>query len=421
MPYLLKLIAAFNFSIIVSCGYSFAQSTHIEVGTYQVTVPIGHDIARVKKCESGTLISGGYTIDNDTKNHRMIRQYPTKDAANDYWRVDIRNFGSSDPNVKFHIIVLCGDNAKTLSKSIGTSTTSTLLFEKVDQTVSTGSGPRDVVNVYKANLDGTGEIALTISPTGKQFDNFDPQMSPDGTKIAFATMRHREDAGNDNTAEIYLMDVDGSNQIRLSTNAEDDDGPRWCGSGRLIASSGGDIIEFDAADSDSNGVGDNLVTVIGGITDDYDVDCSPNGTKIVFIRRVSGANREIIVANRDGSGAISIGGSPAVNETPVWSPDGSRIAFASNRDDTSSAVRDLYIMDAVDSDNDGQGDNLERVTFSTTGSGKTLPSWSPDGLQLFFTSDDGSLSTIHIVDIHGFLISPPIVASTTNTFAGDWH
>ena len=66
---------------------------------------------------------------------------------------------------------------------------------------------------------------------------------------------------------------------------------------------------------------------------------------------------------------------------PSWSPDGTKIVFTSDRDSICCPVNDeIYVMDAVDSDGDGNGDNLVRITNNTaTANQDGSPNWSPDG------------------------------------------
>src|SRR5215213_10206560 len=252
-------------SLYLGSNTAGAQAAHIEFGSFDVSVPFGQDTSRVVKCKSGTLLSGGYHVDNDPKNHRVIREYPTLFAGVPHWRVDIHNFGSTDPKTRFHIIVLCSDATSpttpvTVDKNIPPGT---LYFARVDQTVMT----KDVVNIYSAKTDGTALVALTTSPPGKDFDNAAPAVSPDGSRIAFMTMRHREDAGTGNTSEVYVMAADGTAQARLTNNAVNDDDPRWCGNDRLVLSRAisdgtGDIVEIGIVDRNGDGNSDVSMNVV---------------------------------------------------------------------------------------------------------------------------------------------------------------
>jgi TolB protein len=66
--------------------------------------------------------------------------------------------------------------------------------------------------------------------------------------------------------------------------------------------------------------------------------------------------------NADGSGVTRLTTSPGIDATPDWSPDGTRIVFASTRDGNS----EIYVMNA-----DGSGQT--RITVNSAFDG--LPSW----------------------------------------------
>jgi Tol biopolymer transport system component len=83
---------------------------------------------------------------------------------------------------------------------------------------------------------------------------------------------------------------------------------------------------------------------------------------------------EIYVMNPDGSQPINLTNSPDDDSNPVWSPDGTRIAFVSSRDDNS----EIYVMGA-----DGSNPtNLTRHEDSDF-----FPVWSPNGNKIAFMTD----------------------------------
>ena len=74
--------------------------------------------------------------------------------------------------------------------------------------------------------------------TGGASTLFDPSWSPDGTKIAFSS-----DIDGQSGYNIYVMDIDGSNITRLTTNNDAyDQYPSWSPDGTKIAFYSGDSI-----------------------------------------------------------------------------------------------------------------------------------------------------------------------------------
>jgi Tol biopolymer transport system component len=101
-------------------------------------------------------------------------------------------------------------------------------------------------------------------------------------------------------------------------------------------------------------------------------------TKIAFQSNRDG-DFEIYVMNADGSGQRRLTQNPAKDVSPVWSPDGRRIAFASDRGGT--RFSDIYVMNA-------DGSRPHRLTRSPADD--TSPAWSPNGRKIAFVSDRGT-------------------------------
>jgi len=76
---------------------------------------------------------------------------------------------------------------------------------------------------------------------------------------------------------------------------------------------------------------------------------------------------------------------------PVWSPDGQRIAFASNRSDPRARAHDIYVMNA-------NGTGAERLT--TDRSDERDAAWAPDGKSVYFTGERDGRAEIYRVWLH---------------------
>jgi Tol biopolymer transport system component/(2Fe-2S) ferredoxin len=188
-------------------------------------------------------------------------------------------------------------------------------------------------------------------------------------KIAFTSDR-------DGNQEIYVMNNDGTGQVRLTNNPGADDYPAWSPDGMKIAfvsqtASGGYVIKLMNAD----GTGQTELTPVAveqNYCNNYGFSCglswSPDGTKIAF---TDSAN--IVVINIDGSDRVNLTNGPAIDLNPSWSPDGSRIAFARNT--APPSIRSLiYTMNA-----DGTNQTVFNGSGSSGNFGDKDPAWSPDG------------------------------------------
>jgi len=103
-------------------------------------------------------------------------------------------------------------------------------------------------------------------------------------------------------------------------------------------------------------------------------DKLPAQTKIAFTSG-KGRTSDIYIMNADGSEQENLTNNPALNETPCWSPDGTKIAFTSNRDGENNS--EIYVMNA---------DGSDPVNLTNNPAKDSYPCWSPDGEKIAFSS-----------------------------------
>lgn len=89
-------------------------------------------------------------------------------------------------------------------------------------------------------------------------------------------------------------------------------------------------------------------------------------------------NREIYIMEPDGKNPLNLTNNPADDRNPVWSPDGAKIAFASNRSNEQGGGQAIFVMDA-------NGNNIFQLS---TGGDSGYPDWSNDGSAITYTSND---------------------------------
>ena len=170
--------------------------------------------------------------------------------------------------------------------------------------------------------------------TGYGTWNSGPSWSPDGTMIAFESSR-------DGDAEIFVMPADGSDPVQITDNEVNDFSPEWSPDGsRLVfqttypSESGGD--ERSAIAMVGSGGGEVVVLTAGPRFDGRPV-WSPDGSLILFSSiptTPGGWPSELWVMTADGGAQRIL----AEGDIGVWSPDGTRVAFARNGDLFSVAV-----------------------------------------------------------------------------------
>lgn len=206
--------------------------------------------------------------------------------------------------------------------------------------------------------------------------------TPFGGSSAIAFTSNR-----DGNFEIYIMDSDGSNQRRLTDSPVDDFFPEFSPSGGLLLywsyQEGPPLIarlNWILPDGSQQGLFADHVSAWTA--------WSPDSKFVAYTSGGGKGNLDIYAGYSGGGTPGQLTTDPATDIMPAWSPDGTTIAFVSNR----KGGTHIYLMDP-------DGRNQRRLTKSDME--EREPDWSPDGSRITFASGDDIQSNIYVVDSDG--------------------
>jgi tol-pal system beta propeller repeat protein TolB len=246
--------------------------------------------------------------------------------------------------------------------------------------------------IYVMNTDGSGQVALTENTTDD--DRF-PTWSPDGSQIAFE--RGPAFPSTHPEYQIYVINGDGSGEVRL-TRGGVTSGPAWSPDGSKIAF--GHERDIYAMNTDGSGMVrlTNSKRYASGklekqLAQSWAPAWSPDGTKIAFLSdRAHLDVPAIYLMDSDGSHETRLIAGEGSEGSPSWSPDGQRLAFAGRA--TGKHRLDIHVINA-----DGTGDTT--LGGSTKTSSNADPAWSPDGTQIAFLGEGDEGGALHVIRADG--------------------
>lgn len=228
------------------------------------------------------------------------------------------------------------------------------------------------LEIYLMDVDGGGQIRLTENAG----ENFMPAWSPDGRRLAFVSTR-------DGNAEIYVMNSDGTGQTRLTNNSAGDLAPAWNPNGLSI----GFISNRDGNDEiylmNTDGTGQFNLT--SNQADDSSFSFSPDGTMIAFSSAREDSQFDIYRTSAGAAGVSRLTTTAGDDINPNWTQQ--RITFQTNRDEN----EEVYAM-ALDGTN--------QVRLTTNPELDVDPTQAGNGKVVFSTSRDGNLE-IYVIDADG--------------------
>ena len=214
------------------------------------------------------------------------------------------------------------------------------------------------------NADGTGRKQLTNFKSTA----FYASLSPDGQTIYFVS-------NQSGTFEIYSIDINGNGLKRLTQGIGSLYAPQLSPDGGkiLFTNNGNGLWVMDPDGSNPHAITSK---------DDIDPTWSPDGSMIAFASNRQG-QRQLFVANANGKKVDKVTDLKQMGGRSSWSPDGTKLVFYRGPDGN----HDIYVINM-----DGSG--LKKLT---NGGDNLGPSWSPDGNWIAFTSFRDGNNEIYIM------------------------
>ena len=285
------------------------------------------------------------------------------------------------------------------------------------------SGRGTDYDIWCVNLEN-GELQQLT--TGQDLNEF-PRWSPDGKRVAFIS------TGDDLIRSLHVMNADGSGRKRL-TDKVHCQYPSWSPDGKSIffTANAADPNEIDICRYSFDAGKYEVVLRREG--EESAPSCSPDGRKLIFAaptddKAAAFAHRDTEIWELDvaSKSLTKLFNHPAKDFDPVYSPDGTKVAFISQRNERSEEeysaklaeikgaldARDRKSVDKAISDlrkfegdtdvyvANRDGSNLRKLT---TNEGADLGvRWSPCGNYLVYSAapkGEGGAERLRIVDVN---------------------
>ena len=244
--------------------------------------------------------------------------------------------------------------------------------------IAFSSNRRGSWDIYIMDTDGSDQVRLTQNPA----DDHSPVWSPTGEHILFVSDRGGVD-------DLYVMGADGRHVRRVFRKSARRIEPAWSPNGERIAFHA-QLPQWSIQTATIHGADVKQVALAdprGG-----NPSWSPDGSEIAFVGDINSARRIRIVTLDSGDVRTFLPNESSWMYSPAWSPEGDRLAFSWYKWGVGVDKQALFVANR-------DGGNLKQIGKSAPGTHS--PSWSPEGDKLVYAerANDNSQQIV-VVDVH---------------------
>lgn len=213
---------------------------------------------------------------------------------------------------------------------------------------------------YQPQTDADNQPIRLTRLTNGPWQDIDPTISPDGTRVAFASTRN-------GYWDIYLLEISSGLVTRVTDSLEYDGSPSWSPDGRWLV--------YETY------IDDNLELMIHPLLEE--------------------------------TGPLRLTHNPAADYHPTWSPQGRQVAFVSNR----SGESEIWVADL----DLAEDDRFQNISRNPSGN-DDRPAWSPDGGSIVWSGMHEGIHNIYLQQVSKASNALPSWLAPSRDYlgGGDW-
>lgn len=246
--------------------------------------------------------------------------------------------------------------------------------------------------LYTMNPDGSGIVQITNLPANNA-ESFLPDFSPDGGRIVFCfgVFPFGEPVAK---SEIYVVNANGSGLQRLTFDGLFDCAPRWSPDGTRIVFARESPRTHRTVVATMRPDGTHIKNLTSDVWGTFRAAFTPDGKRIVFETQQAGFISVVWIMNKDGSHQRRLTPAPIKAGGPAVSSK-NQVVFLNNLNSPTSLTNTLFTMNL-------DGSHRRQITRPQGVSHDVGPNYSPDGTKIVFASD--RMSSNNSLDI--FVMNP---------------